>query len=310
MPGFWLRLLISAAGLWLASELLGGVTIRGTGSFIIAAVLLGLINGTVRPVLFLLTLPLTIVTLGIFILVLNGLMFALVAAVLPGFQVAGLGSSILGAIIVSLTSIVASWFIGPDGRYEVLVVDAEDNTESVGLTTANPGGNASFKVDNESGDPLPFGVADLDDLVGLTIVVVDAEGNTAVTGVVCEPQVVDEGEKPAVISALLKYRSTELMRRAVNDALDIHGGRGICDGPTNYIQSGYQMVPVAITVEGANILTRSLIAFAQGALRCHPWLYAEIQALQDEDEERGLAAFETAFRGHVASGVANVFGAP
>ena len=123
MRGFILRSLITILGLWLASELLDGVTIRGTGTFIIAGVLLGLVNATVRPVLFLLTLPLTIVTLGIFILVLNGLMFALVAAVLPGFQVAGLGSSILGAIIVSLTSIVASWFIGPDGRYEVLIVD-------------------------------------------------------------------------------------------------------------------------------------------------------------------------------------------
>ena len=123
MRGFILRSLITMLGLWLASELLDGVTIIGTGSFIIAGVLLGLVNATVRPVLFLLTLPLTIITLGIFILVLNGLMFALVAALLPGFQVAGLGSSILGAIIVSLTSIVASWFIGPDGRYEVLIVE-------------------------------------------------------------------------------------------------------------------------------------------------------------------------------------------
>ncbi len=123
MRGFILRSLITILGLWLASELLGGVSIQGTGTFIIAGMLLGLINATVRPVLFFLTLPLTIVTLGIFIFVLNGLMFALVAALLPGFQVAGLGSSILGAIIVSLTSIVASWFIGPDGRYEVLIVD-------------------------------------------------------------------------------------------------------------------------------------------------------------------------------------------
>ncbi len=123
MRGFILRSLITMLGLWLASELLDGVAISGTGSFIIAGVLLGLVNATVRPVLFLLTLPLTIITLGIFILVLNGLMFALVAALLPGFQVAGLGSSILGAIIVSLTSIVASWFIGPDGRYEVLIVE-------------------------------------------------------------------------------------------------------------------------------------------------------------------------------------------
>ena len=84
---------------------------------------------------------------------------------------------------------------------------------------------------------------------------------------------VSRGEKPAVISALLKYVSTERMRQSVNDALDIHGGRGICDGPSNYMQGAYQMVPVGITVEGANILTRTLITFAQGALRSHPYLY-------------------------------------
>lgn len=120
---------------------------------------------------------------------------------------------------------------------------------------------------------------------------------------------VSAGEKPAVISALLKYQSTERMRRCVNDALDIHGGRGICDGPSNYIQAAYQMVPVAITVEGANILSRTLITFAQGALRSHPWLYKEIEALQDWDEERGLERFEAAFNGHVSFMTANIFGA-
>lgn len=120
---------------------------------------------------------------------------------------------------------------------------------------------------------------------------------------------VSAGERPAVISALLKYQSTERMRQCVNDALDIHGGRGICDGPSNYIQAAYQMVPVAITVEGANILTRTLITFAQGALRSHPWLYKEIEALQDWDEDRGLERFEAAFDGHVSFAVANIFGA-
>ena len=103
---------------------------------------------------------------------------------------------------------------------------------------------------------------------------------------------VSRGERPSVISALMKYQTTERMRRSVNDAMDIHGGRAICDGPTNYLQSAYQMVPVGITVEGANILTRTLITFAQGALRSHPYLYKEIQAAQDTDEERGLDAFD------------------
>ena len=116
---------------------------------------------------------------------------------------------------------------------------------------------------------------------------------------------VSAGEKPAVISALLKYVSTERMRGSVNDALDIHGGRGICDGPSNYIQGAYQMVPVGITVEGANILTRTLITFAQGALRSHPYLFAEIEALQDQDRERGLDKFARTFDDHVSFTVSN-----
>ena len=107
---------------------------------------------------------------------------------------------------------------------------------------------------------------------------------------------VSRGERPSVISALMKYQTTERMRHAVNDAFDIHGGRAICDGPANYLQSAYQMVPVGITVEGANILTRTLITFAQGALRSHPYLYKEIQAVQDPDTERGLEALRSRVR--------------
>ncbi len=119
---------------------------------------------------------------------------------------------------------------------------------------------------------------------------------------------VQGGEKPAVISALLKYQSTEWARRAVNDAMDIHAGRGICDGPANYLQAAYQSMPVAITVEGANILTRTLITFAQGALRSHPFLYSEVQAVQDEDKEQGFAAFEPLLYEHIKYSLANIFG--
>lgn len=119
---------------------------------------------------------------------------------------------------------------------------------------------------------------------------------------------VSRGEKPSVISALMKYQTTEKMRRAVNDAMDIHGGRGICDGPSNYLQSAYQMVPVGITVEGANILTRTLITFAQGALRSHPYLYKEVQAAQNPDKARGLDAFESAFNDHIAFSLSNATG--
>ena len=122
MNGIILRTLIIMLGLYLASILIPGVQILGIGSFVIAAVLLGLVNAFVRPVAFLLTLPLTIVTLGLFLFVLNAAMFGLVAAILENFSVAGLGSAILGSVVVSITSTIASWYIGPDGRYEVFVI--------------------------------------------------------------------------------------------------------------------------------------------------------------------------------------------
>ncbi|MEO7223015.1 MAG: acyl-CoA dehydrogenase, partial [Devosia sp.] len=119
---------------------------------------------------------------------------------------------------------------------------------------------------------------------------------------------VDEGQKPAVISALLKYRTTEAMRDRVNDALDIHGGRAVQDGPSNYLFSGYMTTPVAITVEGANILTRTLITFAQGALRAHPYLYAEIESAQNPDKKAGSASFDKAFSGHISFMLRNMVG--
>lgn len=105
---------------------------------------------------------------------------------------------------------------------------------------------------------------------------------------------IDQGQRPAVITAMLKYQLTERMRRLVNDAMDISGGAGICMGPSNYLARAYQSIPIGITVEGANILTRSLIVFGQGAMRCHPWLLKEIQAAQADD----VVAFDAAFLGH------------
>ena len=122
MQGFFLRTLITLLGLLLASALVPGVTINGTWSVIFAAILLGLVNGFVRPVAFLLTLPITIVTLGLFLFVLNAAMFGLVAAMLDNFIVDGFWSAVLGSLVVSITSTVASWYIGPDGRIEVIVV--------------------------------------------------------------------------------------------------------------------------------------------------------------------------------------------
>ncbi|MEY4879756.1 MAG: hypothetical protein RJB62_1225 [Pseudomonadota bacterium] len=117
----------------------------------------------------------------------------------------------------------------------------------------------------------------------------------------------DLGEQPSVLSAILKYHATERMRTALNDALDIHGGRGICDGPNNYLFGVYQSVPVAITVEGANILTRNLMIFGQGAIRCHPHLLKEMEAAALPDPNEALAAFDKELWKHVGDASSNVF---
>ena len=116
---------------------------------------------------------------------------------------------------------------------------------------------------------------------------------------------VDQGEKPSVISAMIKYHLTELMRRAVNDALDIHGGSAVVLGPSNFMARVYQAIPISITVEGANIMTRSLIIFGQGAIRCHPFVLKELRAAADPDREKGLREFDRAFFGHLGLIVRN-----
>ena len=116
---------------------------------------------------------------------------------------------------------------------------------------------------------------------------------------------VDLGQKPSVPSAILKYHNTEMGRQVANDVMDVHGGKGIMMGPKNYLARGYQSVPIAITVEGANILTRSLIIFGQGAVRCHPFVLQEIQAAQDEDEVRGLRTFDRLLFAHIGYAISN-----
>ncbi len=115
----------------------------------------------------------------------------------------------------------------------------------------------------------------------------------------------DEGEKPSVVSAILKYFNTDAMRTIVNDGMDVVGGKGICMGPSNFLARPYQGVPVGITVEGANILTRSMIIFGQGAMRCHPWLVKEITAASMPDEKEGLENFDEALMGHIGYGIQN-----
>ena len=115
----------------------------------------------------------------------------------------------------------------------------------------------------------------------------------------------NEGEKPAVPTAILKYHNTEMGRRIVNDAMDIHGGKGIMRGPTNYLASGYESVPISITVEGANILTRNLIIFGQGAIRCHPFVLNEMRAAASENPVEQLEVFDRLIFGHVGYSLSN-----
>ncbi|HEU4652900.1 MAG TPA: acyl-CoA dehydrogenase, partial [Steroidobacteraceae bacterium] len=116
---------------------------------------------------------------------------------------------------------------------------------------------------------------------------------------------IDGGEKPSVPSAMLKYHLTELGRAVGNDAMDIHGGKGICIGPKNYLARSYQIAPVAITVEGANLLTRNLIIFGQGAIRCHPFVLREMEAARDKDKNRASVEFDRALFGHIGFTISN-----
>src|SRR5580765_5715713 len=134
-------------------------------------------------------------------------------------------------------------------------------------------------------------------MVGLTYTIDAARSVTA--------GAIDGGEKPSVPSGILKYHATEMGRQVANDAMDVHGGKGICLGPNNYLGRGYQVVPVAITVEGANLLTRNLIIFGQGAIRCHPFVLREMTAAKNPDRGAGVEAFDRALFGHIGFTLSN-----
>ncbi len=117
--------------------------------------------------------------------------------------------------------------------------------------------------------------------------------------------IVDRGEKPAVLSGIAKLHITERNREVINDAMDIVGGKGICMGPSNVLGAAYMQMPVSITVEGANILARSLIVFGQGAIRCHPYVLREMAATQEPDHAKALREFDAALAGHVRFAAGN-----
>jgi len=134
-------------------------------------------------------------------------------------------------------------------------------------------------------------------MVGLTYTMDAARSVTA--------GAIDGGEKPSVPSAMLKYHVTEMGRQVCNDAMDVHGGKGIMLGPRNYLGRSYQITPVAITVEGANLLTRNLIIFGQGAIRCHPFVLREMNAARNPDRAAGVDAFDRALFGHIGFTLSN-----
>jgi len=116
----------------------------------------------------------------------------------------------------------------------------------------------------------------------------------------------DNGVVPSVISAIVKLQVMERMRKVINHGMDIHGGHGICMGPNNFLGRPYQLIPVGITVEGANILTRTMIIFGQGAMRSHPYLLKEVNAVHNENQQQGLKDFDNAFFAHMGFIISNV----
>lgn len=117
---------------------------------------------------------------------------------------------------------------------------------------------------------------------------------------------VGRGERPAVLSAIAKYQLTESMRRIINDAMDVHGGKSICMGPSNILANVYQTLPISITVEGANILTRNLIIFGQGAIRAHPYILLEMAALNKQSEQEAISRFDEVFTQHLRHLIKNI----
>ena len=133
-------------------------------------------------------------------------------------------------------------------------------------------------------------------------------GNAYIMGAAAKLTVtgIDLGEKPSVISAIVKYHLTDRAQKCIIDAMDIHGGKAICMGPNNYLARGYQGAPIAVTVEGANILTRSMIIYGQGAIRCHPYVLPEMLAASHPDKDQALKDFDKAVFSHVGFAISNL----
>jgi putative membrane protein len=131
VPGFFVRLLINALGIWLASEIVPGIHVDGTGTLLAAALLLGIVNALVRPIAIVLTLPITILSLGLFLWAINAAMIALVAVLVDGFHVTSFGAALVAAAIVSVTGWIGSSFVGPKGRFEVMTTRSSSRSRQL-----------------------------------------------------------------------------------------------------------------------------------------------------------------------------------
>lgn len=197
------------------------------------------------------------------------------------------------------------------GKGWVMLMNALSVGRSISLPAGATGGakmasmttGAYARIRNQFG--LPIG-----EFEGIQEVLGRIGGNTYVMNAArtMTAGAVDLGEKPSVLSGVVKYHLTERMRECMNDAMDIHGGKGICMGPKNYLGRAYQAVPISITVEGANILTRNMMIFGQGAIRCHPYVLKEMQATQDENQTRALKRFDSLLFEHIGFALGNASG--
>ena len=178
------------------------------------------------------------------------------------------------------------------GRAISLPSSASGTTQAVALATG-----AYARVRKQFNQPIAKfeGIEEPLARIASNVYIIDAALTMAAAAI-------DHGEKPSVAGAILKYHTTERARKVGIDAMDIHGGKGICLGPKNYMGRAYQGAPISITVEGANILSRSLIIFGQGAIRCHPYVLQEIESVKNND----LTVFDNAFWGHVGFFLANL----